>query len=331
MMGAFNKRITGWEWLGAAAVLILLVLLPFVASSFQLRLAQQVLLFGGVALAWSLLGGFTQYWSFGHAAFFGLGAFTAGLLAQALGHGISGPVKLLLGLALAALINFAVAAVMAMPVLRLRGTYFAIAMLALAQVLGEVSKTFDIFQGSMGFVLQRIAVPGLNSVQTFYLLFLLFAVANVAIFVWVKRSRIGMGLTCVGQDEDTAAMLGIPTERYKLLAFVLSAVLTSIGGVLYAYSLAFITTDTVFRIDISLNLILFSMVGGLGTVAGPFIGAAIMIFITQVVLGGLLHLHFLVTGAILVFIVIAAPTGIIGLRNRLPGLARRATGSEART
>ena len=104
-----------------------------------------------------------------------------------------------------------------------------------------------------------------------------------------------------------------PTERYKLIAFVLSAVLTSIGGVLYGYSLGFISTGSVFRIDISLNLILYSMLGGIGTVAGPVVGAALMIILTQVVLGDLLDLHMALTGAVLIAMVTLAPKGIMGL------------------
>ena len=186
-------------------------------------------------------------------------------------------------------------------------------MLAFAQILGEVSKTFEFFQGAYGFALPMVAGFGLQKVQVFYLLFLIFSLVCMGVFVVVKRSRLGVGLTCVGQDEDTAAMLGIPSERYKLIAFILSAVLTSAGGVLYAYSLGFITTGTVFRIDISLNLILFSMVGGIGTVAGPMIGALIIIVLTQVLLGDLLDLHMMITGAALIAIVILAPKGLLGL------------------
>lgn len=312
-MRGFHKPIPPRHWGLCALLLVGALVLPFVASPFEMRLAQQILLFGGLAVAWNLLGGFTTYWSFGHAAFFGLGAFAAGLLGQQLGPEVPVALRLVLGLLFAIGITLVAAIAVALPVLRLRGIYFAIAMLAFAQILGEVSKTFDVFQGAIGFTLPILKVPGLTKVQIFYFLFLVFLLVCIGLFVAMRRSRMGVGLTCIGQDEDTAAMLGVPTERYKLTAFVMSAVLTAAGGVLYSYSLGFMTSDTVFRIDISLNLILYSMVGGIGTVAGPIIGAAIMILLTQVVLGDLLDLHMLVTGAVLVAMVTLAPKGLIGM------------------
>lgn len=312
-MGAFNTPIPAIVWALSALLLVAALVLPFVLPPFHLRLAQQILLFGGMAVGWGLLGGFTNYWSFGHTAFFGLGAFAAGLLGQQLDPGLSVTVRLLIGLAFAVGLALIAAVAIAIPVLKLRGIYFAIAMLAFAEILGEVTKTFDSFHGTTGFPLPVLAAPGLTKVQLFYFLFLLLFLVNVAVFVWLRRSRLGMGLTCVGQDEDTAAMLGIPTERYKLVAFVLSAVLTAAGGVLYGYSLGFISTGSVFRIDISLNLILYSMLGGIGTVAGPIAGAAIMIVLTQVVLGDLLDLHMMLTGVVLIAMVILAPKGLMGL------------------
>lgn len=312
-MQGFHKPISKTVWLVCTLLLVLALAVPFIASPFQMRLAQQVLLFGGMAVAWNLLGGFTTYWSFGHTAFFGLGAFAAGLLAQSLGPDVSPEMRMGLGILLAVGLSLIAAVAIALPVLRLRGIYFAIAMLAFAQILGEVTKTFEFFQGAFGFPLPNVGVPGLQKVQVFYFLFLLFCVLCIAVFVAFRRSRLGVGLTCIGQDEDTAAMLGIPTERYKLTAFVLSAVLTSVGGVLYAYSLGFITTGSVFRIEISLNLILYSMVGGIGTVVGPILGAGIMTVLTQVVLGNLLDWHMMLTGAVLIAMVMLAPKGVIGL------------------
>jgi branched-chain amino acid transport system permease protein len=147
-------------------------------------------------------------------------------------------------------------------------------------------------------------------------LLLLFFIVTAATFMLVRRGKLGAGLMCIGQDEDVAAMLGVPTERYKLAAFLLSAVLTSIGGVLYAHNLGFFTSASVFRVDISLNMILFSMLGGMGTVLGPFLGALIIILVTQWLLGGMLDLHMLVMGGILIAIVLAAPKGVVGLVNQ---------------
>lgn len=292
--------------------LAIAVAAPWFLSAFPIRVLQQILLFGGLAIAWSMLGGFTQYWSFGHTAFVGLGAFAASLLEQHLDASMGGAFRMLLGTLGATAIGALVAAVLAIPILRLRGIYYAVAMLAVAEILGEASKNFDVFQGAMGLSLPAVNVPGLSKVQLFYYLFLAFLVVNAVLFAWIAKSRFGTGLTCIGQDEDTAAMLGVPTERYKTVAFVVSAALATLGGALYAHSLGFITTGSVFRIDISFNMILFAMIGGMGTVLGPILGAAIMIVVTQVFLGDLLDFHMLLTGVLLIAIVLAAPKGLLG-------------------
>ena len=114
------------------------------------------------------------------------------------------------------------------------------------------------------------------------------------------------------EDEDTARMLGVPTERYKITMFILSATLTGALGAIYAHSLGYITTGSVYRTDFSLNMIVHNLLGGIGTLLGPMIGAVIMVLLTQVVLGSFLNLHMFLTGAMLVALVLAAPKGIVG-------------------
>jgi branched-chain amino acid transport system permease protein len=128
----------------------------------------------------------------------------------------------------------------------------------------------------------------------------------------IRRSRFGAGLLSIREDEDTARMLGVPAERYKRIAFVVSAVLTGLLGVIYAHSLGYITTDSVYRDDTNLNLIVFSLLGGMGTLFGPVIGAFLLVFVTQVVLGRLLDFHLFATGLLLVILVLAAPGGVLG-------------------
>lgn len=301
-------------WTVALAVA---VALPWLLNPFPIRVLQQILLFGGLAIAWSLLGGFTLYWSFGHTAFVGLGAFAAALIEQRLDPAVGAVARMIIGSLGATAVGAIAAAMLAAPILRLRGIYFAVAMLAVAEILGEASKNFDVLQGAMGVSLPAVVVPGLSKVQLYYYLFLAFLVLCATVFTAVRRARIGTGLVCIGQDEDTAAMLGVPTERYKTVAFLASAALATLGGALYAHSLGFVTSGSVFRIDISFNMILYAMIGGIGTVAGPIIGAALMLIVTQVVLGDLLDYHLLLTGGLLIFLVLVAPKGLLGLAARL--------------
>jgi branched-chain amino acid transport system permease protein len=215
--------------------------------------------------------------------------------------------------------------VIAYPVLRLRGIYFAIALLGVSQVLGELTHNVDAFQGSLGLNFPDVAPRAMRPETFFYYCLLVLAAGCLAISAWIRASRLGYGLLSIREDEDTARMLGVPTERFKIFTFVLSAALAGLVGAVYAYSLGYITSGSVFRVDFSLNMILHSLLGGIGTLAGPIIGALVMVFISNVLLGRLLDLHLMVTGLIVVGLVLLAPNGILGLlRARRPGAAPRA-------
>lgn len=295
----------------------LLAGLPGVASPFQLRVGQTILFGAAIAMAWNILGGFAGYWSFGNAAFLGLGAFAAGLFQE---HaGIADPqlrfvLSVLTGGATAALLG----AVIGYPILRLRGTYFAIAMLGVSLVLGELSSSVDLFEGALGITIDPITDVA-PDVYFFYA-FLALAVLVLGVAAVVRYSRLGYGLIAIREDEDTAKMLGIPTERYKIIALVLSALLTGLAGAVYTFSLGYITTGSVFRTDLSLNMIVYSLLGGMGTLFGPILGAALMAVLTQVVLGDFLQIHMMLTGAIILLFVFVLPKGIMGAlpRGRRP-------------
>jgi branched-chain amino acid transport system permease protein len=269
----------------------------------------------GLAVAWNILGGFAGYRSFGHTAFIGVGAFTAGLVetqAAALPIPLRVALALITGMAACGVL----AAALAVPILRLRGTFFAIAMLGVAHVLSELNNNIDIFQGSMGITLTDIVPDDLEPQDVFYEVFLALGVAVLALAARIQRSRFGYGLLSIREDEDTARMLGVPTERYKRIAFVISAVLTGMLGIVYAHSLGYITTASVYRDDTSLDLIVFCLLGGIGTLSGPVIGAFLLVFLNQFVLGDLLDFHLFVTGLLLVVLILAAPDGLLGLVRR---------------
>jgi branched-chain amino acid transport system permease protein len=310
-------RARRWQILLALALFALAACAPWLLTPFYVRVGQVILLSAGLGLAWTLLGGFAGYWSFGNTAFIGLGAFAAGLFELGLMKGmpLSG---FLLGLLVGAGASALVAAAVAWPILRLRGIYFAVAMLGVSQVLAELNNNIDLFGGSMGLVLPRLALFGLRPEALYYHMLLLATAVVTAIAFAVRHGRVGAGLMAVREDEDTARMLGVPTERYKIAMFILSAALTGALGVIYAHSLGYITTASVYRTDFSLNMIVYNLLGGMGTILGPFLGSAIMVVLTQVVLGRLLSIHMFVTGALLVLLVLAAPKGITGLFRRRP-------------
>ncbi len=305
-----------WLWIAVSvAGFALLAVAPAYLSPFHVRVGALFLFSAGLSLAWTILGGFAGYWSFGQTAFIGLGGFTAALLEPSLRlHPAT--LSLAVGAVAAAAACAVLAGLLAWPILRLRGIYFAVAMLGVAQVLAELTSNVDAIKGAMGIVLPRVALHGVAQHVLYYQLFLMLAFAILAIAFAIKISRLGQGLISLREDEDTARMLGVPTERYKAAMFVLSATLTGLLGAVYAHSLGYITTDSVYRTDFSLDMIVYCLLGGIGTLVGPIIGAAVMTVLTQVVLGQLLSIHMLVTGALLVLLVLVAPRGIVGLFRR---------------
>ncbi len=294
------------------AGVVVLALLPLVLPPFYVRVGQLMLYSAGLAVAWTILGGFAGYASFGHAAFIGVGAFAAGLAEDRL-TGLPPALLLPVGMLVGGVACAILSAAVAYPILRLRGTFFAIAMLGVCHVCAELNNNIDALQGSLGLNFPAIAPPSWDPATFFYELYL---VAGVIVFLiaWqIQRSRFGAGLLSIREDEDTARMLGVPTEHYKRIAFVASAVLTGLLGVIYAHSLGYITTDSVYRDDTNLSLIVYSLLGGMGTLFGPIIGAFMLVFITQVILARLLDFHLFATGLLLVLLVLTAPGGVLGL------------------
>ena len=214
---------------------------PLVLPPFYVRVGQLMLYSAALGVAWAILGGFAGYGSFGHAAFIGVGAFTAGLVEERLA-GLSAPATLAAGLASGGLACAILSAVVAYPILRLRGAFFAIAMLGVCHVCAELNNNVDALQGSLGLNFPAVAPAGWDPAAFFYELYLVAGLVVLLIAWQIRRSRFGAGLLSIREDEDTARMLGVPTERYKRTALVISAVLTGCLGVIYAHSLGYITT-----------------------------------------------------------------------------------------
>jgi branched-chain amino acid transport system permease protein len=306
------------QGIGAVSVLVIaaaLAALPFVASPFALRVGQTILFGAALATAWNILGGFAGYWSFGNAAFLGLGAFIAALFQEHVL--IANPeLRFLASVAVGGVAAALLAMVIGYPILRLRGTYFAIAMLGVSLVLSELSTNVDLFEGALGITIDP--VTNVSPDVFFFYVFLVLAVIALGVATAVRYSRLGYGFIAIREDEDTARMLGVPTERYKLVGFILSSILTGLIGAAYAFSLGYITTGSVFRPDLSFNMIVYALLGGMGTLLGPVVGATIMALLTQVILGDFLQVHMMLTGLVIIALVFLLPDGLMGAFRRRP-------------
>jgi branched-chain amino acid transport system permease protein len=315
--------------LAAACVLIALVGLPLLLPPFYVRVGTTMLLSAGFALAWYILGGFAAYYRFGHTAFIGVGAIAAALAMEAWKPAsLAGQLGLATGAA--ALACAVLASIVAWPILRLRGHYFTIAMLAVALVCAEIVSAFPVFQGATGLTLPNIAPSSMRIDRFFYWVSLAALAIVLCVTRLISRSRMGYGLFAIREDEDAAQMLGVPTTRIKVLALVISASLCGMLGAILALNLGYITTDSVFRGSLSLNMVVSSLVGGMGSLWGPILGTVVMTSVTELLLHDFLEYQFAMTGTIIIAVVLVAPDGILGRVARFRRANRAARDEGAR-
>ncbi len=303
---------------GSIAILCLAALIIFpqiVKNPFVLHILIMILFYAALGSAWNLIGGFGGQLSLGHAAFFGLGAYSCVLLN--LDRGVNPWVGMLVG----ALITSAFAAAISYPCFRLRGPFFTLATIAFAEVLRILIIYFkDFTRGSVG-----ITIPQKMGLENFmfrekapYLYIVLsFMVGVFLISYWIEKSRFGYHLIALREDEDAAESLGVNTARTKLMAAMISAALTSLGGVFYAQYILFIEPYSEFSLDLSIQFALVPMIGGMGTAVGPIIGSFVLTPLQELLrawLGGkYAGLHLVIYGCILMLVVIFMPQGILGL------------------
>jgi branched-chain amino acid transport system permease protein len=258
-------------------------------------------------MAWNLLGGFCGQVSFGHAAFFGVGAYTAGMLYSKLG--ISGWWGIPASVAVVAVFALGIGWIC----LRLRGPYFALATLALGVIFRIVAENLVGFTGGdLGIMLrERTWIEK----TWYYEIILLLAVAAYMTVRQVIGSKLGYYFVAIREDQDAAESLGINTTLYKTIALVLSGVLTGLAGAFYTNYMGYIDPKVVFALhDISIITIMVVMVGGAATFGGPVVGAVIMVLLAEMIrsipkLGTAHHTFF---GILLIVIIIFLPNGIVG-------------------
>lgn len=305
-------RLREGRTLALVALGIGLLILPLVMPVLYFQhLAILILMYVALASSWNIIGGYAGYESFGHIVFFGAGAYTSALLLVHLGWSplITAP---LAGLA-ACLV-----AIIALPSLRTREAYFAITTLALAFVGQLLVYNLDsVTEGGRGLFLPLTPWEAEVAKRPFYYAMLLGAAGTVTLSYLIKRSKFGLGLELIRDDEEKAEVVGIDTTFYKALAFVLSAFFPGFVGAIHGYYLNYISPASTFSILISINILLFAIFGGKGTVAGPILGALILIPASQflnIMLAS--ELHTLLFGLLLVLVVWRLPGGLVSLIRR---------------
>ena len=285
-----------------AVIVALLAALPWIGNTVLVQFGISVLLLVTVAQGWNIIGGYTGYPSFGNSVFYGLGAYGVAIaMAQ---YELPFWVGMLLGLGLGVVF----AGLLGLAVLRLKGHYFAICTLGLALVMSAIVSNLDIAGGNIGLVL-----PLHRGAALFYELALgLLLLATLTIF-WLSRSRFGLGLIAIRENEESAAAMGVNTTLYKTLAFMLSAAFTSAAGGIYAYYITFIDPAGVFDIGLNVKMIIMAVFGGPGSVLGPVVGALILSAISEVLATKVTSIAGMFFGIIIVVAVVFMPRGIAHL------------------
>jgi branched-chain amino acid transport system permease protein len=295
----------------------LLALLPLVGlSSYAMHILIMVIMWSVIGMAWNLLSGYCGQVSFGHAAFFGTGAYTAGMLYSK--FGLSG----WWGVPASVVVVTAFALVIGYICLRLRGPFFALATLSMGVILRIVAENLvDFTGGDLGIMIRER-----TWVETIWYYYIILAIA-CGTFIVVKKvieSKLGYYFVAIREDQDAAESLGINTTLYKTIALVLSAVLTGFAGAFYTNYMGYIDPKVVFALhDISIVAIMVVMVGGVATYWGPVVGALIMVLLAEMIRSlpylGTAHQTFF--GILLIVIIIFLPNGIVGDFPKLKKLA----------
>ena len=289
-------------------VLALLAATPLAGlSSYTLHLIILVLMWSTVGMAWNLIAGFCGQVSFGHAAYFGVGAYTAGILYYHL------RVSAWWGIPLSIVVLTAFSLLLGFIVLRLRGPFFNLATLAMGEMMRVIAENLNwLTAGNLGILIQeRTWVDKTN----YYYIILAIAAATFVVVRYLMGTKLGYYFVAIREDQDAADSLGINTTLYKTIALCISGALTGIAGAFYTNYMGYIDPQIVFSLpDVSIITIMIVMVGGVATYFGPFVGAIIMVCLAETVrsIPGLGVAHQTFFGILLIVIIIFLPNGIVG-------------------
>ena len=339
-----NKTILG-AVLGVVALAVLLAIPKYVESPYALHM--MILLFLSVSQgqSWNILGGYAGQHSVGHAAYFGVGAYTTMMLMHT--WQIAPWVGVWAGMALVVVVALIIGSIC----FRLRGPYFVLASIAVAEILRLCAINLTkLTNGAEGILVTeipafRIGARVLTDFSTkvpFYYIGLFLALLTIAITYWVQHSKLGYFLQAIREDQDAAHSLGIPIAFYKNVALVISAVLTSLAGGFYGVLVGFVDPPTVLGLDVSVQIMLICIIGGMGTLWGPVLGSLVLVPLSEALRSNLFteglvkvglvnadsrigiflkenlsHAHVLLYGILVVLVILFMPDGLMGFMKKL--------------
>jgi branched-chain amino acid transport system permease protein len=298
--------ITGSPYAFAVAlgIMVLMLAVPLTHNGYIEIVFRGILMYATMAYGWNVIGGYTGYVSFGQVAFFGIGAYCSAVLSQ---QGIN---NLLVDVLVACVVNGAFATLVGLPVLQLKGHYFAIATLGIGLAITDIIANLDALGGTSGLRVQQVDEAHFSIY--YYAMWLVALAAMLATFL-IARSKLGYAFVAIRENEDAAAVLGINPRRFKITAWAISGMMAGAAGAVYAPANGFLDPSIAFSVDSNVLPIVMALRGGLGTVAGPVIGALILAGANELLQRYFIKIHTLFFGAMIVLVVLLLPRGLVWL------------------
>lgn len=313
-------------WLRLVLVAALFIAWYFFFPQY-LSIGITLMLLAGWATAWDLLGGWTGQASLGHAAFVGLGAYTIAIASS--NYGTPSWAALLLAMGLAAVLAF----LWGRLTFGMRGAYFTLSTIAIAEILRLVAiNERQLTGGAVGIFIFSMDEPfGLDlfSRQVEFHVSLVYLLIVLLVVILVTRGRFGYQMRAVREDENSAMAAGISPTSVKVKAFMLSAALTAAGGVIYGLFLSALQPQPMFELPLSVRIALVAIIGGRGTIFGPLVGAILVTIASEVFRNIFADANLLIYGALIVFVIIFMPRGIMGEIHRRAVRRRYASGTRS--
>lgn len=323
---AYNAGLTrsgarGRSWIFAAGLLVVLIALPAMQlvgnNNYYLHMALYTLMYVAMAASWNILGGYTGYVSLGHNVFYCIGGYVSGMILAKMG------VSTLITAPLAGLVAAAVGVLVGMITLRMRGPTFIISSIALLMIVRILFDNWGYVGGANGVTLPVTDLDVRWAKVPYYYAMLVIAVLAVVASYKIKHSKFGLGLRAISQDEVKAESAGINTAAYKVAAFAMSAFFVGMAGAVWGEYLTYLRPNIFLIILVAAYMVLMCIIGGKGTVAGPILGAVLIVLFNEFFAAtmGASEINILATGLIMVLVLLYFPLGVVGTlaqKGRLP-------------
>jgi branched-chain amino acid transport system permease protein len=287
----------------AIGVFAVLAAVPFFGTGYIVRFLTFVFMWVILTQSLNMVTGYAGYLDFGHVVFFGIGAYVTGVLMVREGT------PFILALFTGAAVATGTAVVVGLPTMRLRGAYFAIAMLVFAEAIKQiVLELKEVTGGGLG-----LSLPVYANYTFFYYVMYLVMTCSIAAVYWIEKSKIGYALKAIKGSEITAEVSGVDTLKYKIAAFSLSAFFAGLAGGIYAYWMTFIYPYHTFSVLMTVQMVIMLFLGGAGTVLGPILGSVILSVLSEILWAKFIYLYLIILGVMIVAIVLIFPEGVLGL------------------